>query len=320
MHKYDQNGFLTALGEKIRSLRMASGQSLQQLAQHADLSARFLSEIEAGRGNISVARLARVAEALERPIPYLIPTSQQDRSLRAGVWELLAECTPEEMEELYGWLSARRKKHWPRSIALVGVRGAGKSTIGRQLATRLGIPFVEFDSLIEKAAGISLVELFTLHGENYYRKLQREVMEQLLPASPRVVIAIGGSLVTDPEAWTLVRRHCHTVWLKARARDHWNRVVAQGDIRPMVNNPRAMDELKELLRTREPLYAEAELVVDTSKNSAEESVELIVQKLGLVAETVAAPATGGHQLSLLSRPAGRSSSNRGKSSLPEGIA
>ena len=282
MHKYDQNGFLTALGEKIRSLRMASGQSLQQLAQRADLSARFLSEIEAGRGNISVARLARVAEALERPIPYLIPTSQQDRSLRAGVWELLAECTPEEMEELYGWLSARRKKHWPRSVALVGVRGAGKSTIGRGLAARLGIPFVEFDSLIEKAAGISLVELFTLHGENYYRKLQREVMEQLLPASPRVVIAIGGSLVTDPEAWTLVRRHCHTVWLKARARDHWNRVVAQGDIRPMGNNPSAREELRGLLRVRVPLYGQAELVVDTSKNTVAETVELIIKRLDLV--------------------------------------
>ncbi|MBI4465312.1 MAG: helix-turn-helix domain-containing protein, partial [Acidobacteria bacterium] len=290
VHKHDKDGFLRGLGIRIRNLRLASWQSLQQLAQRSELSPRFLSEIEAGRGNISVARLARIAEALERPIPYLIPPSKQDRSLRAQVWELLEERGAEELEELYGWLSARQKKQRPRSIALVGVRGAGKSTIGRRLAARLGISFIEFDSLIEKAAGISLVELFTLHGENYYRKLQREVMERFLSSSPQVVMATGGSLVTDPEAWAFVRRHCHTVWLKARARDHWSRVAAQGDIRPM-GSPRAMDELKELLRTRGPLYAEAEMVVDTSKHTLEESAEMIVQKLGLALEAAPTPET-----------------------------
>jgi len=282
LHKHEtKEGLLQALGQRIRSLRLAMGRTIQELAQLSELSPRFLSALEAGRGNISVARLARIAEALEQPVQYLIPVLKNDSSLRGRVWELLEQCQPEEIDELYAWLSAHQKKPRPRGIALVGVRGAGKSTIGRLLAGRLGISFVEFDAMIETAAGISLVELFNLHGEGYYRKLEHELMEKFLANSPRAVLATGGSLVTDAETWAMVRRHCHTVWLKAQARDHWSRVVAQGDIRPMGNNPSAMDELKGLLKAREPLYAQAKLVVDTSKYAAGETIELIIKGLGL---------------------------------------
>ena len=279
-HKYESGGFLTELGHKVRALRLASGRSIQELAAQASLSPRFLSQLEAGRGNISVARLARVAEALEQSLHSLIPISKQNVSLRGRVWDLLEGCPVEDLEELHNWLSARQHKRIPHSIALVGVRGAGKSTVGRMLARRLGIPFVELDSMLETEAGISLPELFAIHGESYYRQLEHEVMQKFLATSPRVVLATGGSLVTDRETWAMVRRQCHTVWLKARPKDHWDRVVAQGDIRPMRNNPSAMDELKGMLKSREPLYAQAELVVDTSRHSPREIVDQIVKVLG----------------------------------------
>ena len=274
-----KDGFLKTLGQRIRSLRLAAGWSIERLARRSELSPRFVTEVEAGRGNISIARLVLIAHALELPVQNLIPAAKDDISLRGRIWELLDGCQTKDLEELYAWLSARLRKSLHRSIALVGVRGAGKSTIGKLLASRMGISFVEFDALIEKEAGISLVELFRIHGEDYYRKLEQAVMKRFLSHSPHVVLATGGSLVTDRESWGMVRRECHTIWLKARARDHWNRVVAQGDMRPMVNNPTAMDELKSLLRSREPLYAQSEIVIDTSLHSAQDSMELILKRL-----------------------------------------
>jgi XRE family transcriptional regulator, aerobic/anaerobic benzoate catabolism transcriptional regulator len=278
-HKYESDGFLENLGKKVRTLRLASGRSILELAREADLSPRFLAQLEAGRGNISVARLSRLAEALDESLHSLIPTRKEEVSLRSQVWELVENCPVEDLEELYNWLSRRQKKRIPHSIALVGVRGAGKSTIGKMLARRLGIPFVEVDAMLEKEAGISLVELFSIHGESYYRQLEHAVMQRFLATSPRVVLATGGSLVTDRETWAMVLRQCHTVWLKARPRDHWDRVAAQGDIRPMRNNPSAMDELKAMLKSREPLYSQAELTVDTSKHSPEQSVAMILDGL-----------------------------------------
>src|SRR3990167_926376 len=280
MHKHETAGFLHALGARVRSLRLATGRSLQELARLSELSPRFLSELEAGRGNISVARLARIAAALGQPVQTVIPLPADDVSLRARVWEMVETCDAEDLEQLYAWLAARQRKQFAKSIALVGVRGAGKSTVGKRLAARLGIPFIELDSLIEREAGMSLVEMFTLHGEGYYRRLEREAMEKLLANSPPGVLATGGSLVTHPETWGMVRRQCHTVWLQARAKDHWNRVVAQGDLRPMVNNPAAMEELQALLRAREPLYSQTELVMDTSKHTLEEIVERIAHRFG----------------------------------------
>jgi len=280
-HKFEADGFLKDLGRRVRALRNESGRSIHDLAGQAGLSPRFLSELEAGRGNISVARLLRIAAALERPLQSVIPANKKDVSLRGRVWDLVEDCAGENLDELYKWLSERLHQPIPRSIALVGVRGAGKSTVGRLLARRLGIRFVEFDALLERQSGLNLVQMFTIHGEGYYRQLQHDVMEKFLAASAPAVIASGGSLVTERETWSMVRRQCHTVWLKARAADHWNRVMAQGDIRPMRNNPTAMDELKAMLRAREPLYAQAELTIETWKRSPEKIVELIMSSLEL---------------------------------------
>ena len=278
-HKHEADGFLERLGRRVRMLRVDSGRSIRDLAADAGLSPRFLSELEAGRGNISVARLARIAESLEQPLPTVLPVGKNNTSLRGRVWEMVESAAPEDLEELHRWFLDRGQQPARHSIALVGVRGAGKSTIGKMLARRLGIPFVEFDAILEKEASISLVEMFAMHGESYYRQLQHDVMQRFLATAPRVVLATGGSLVTDRETWGIVRRQCHTVWLRASAKDHWDRVAAQGDVRPL-RNPGAMDELKALLRSREALYSQAELTIDTSRHSPEESVALIQKTFG----------------------------------------
>jgi XRE family aerobic/anaerobic benzoate catabolism transcriptional regulator len=160
-------------------------------------------------------------------------------------------------------------------IALVGLRGAGKSTIGSAVAKRLGIGFVELDVLVEKEANLSLAELFSLHGEGYYKRLAYDQVLRLLARNEPVVVATGGSIVTDAETWQLLKRRSHTVWLKATPDDHWKRVLGQGDTRPMANRASAMAELRSILSIRSPLYAEAAQTVDTSSIRVNEAVRLI---------------------------------------------
>jgi XRE family aerobic/anaerobic benzoate catabolism transcriptional regulator len=206
------------------------------------VSARFLVQLEAGQGNISVRRLADVAQALETTPATLLSTMD---------------------------VSA------PPVIALLGLRGAGKTTIGRKLAKRRRVPFVELDKRIEQAADLSLGELFSLHGEDYYRRLEREVLQDVLAEGKPMVLATGGGLVASPDTLAMLRRSATTVWLRASPEDHWNRVVRQGDRRPMADHPQAMADLRSLLAKREPLYALADHTVDTSPATVERVVELI---------------------------------------------
>jgi XRE family transcriptional regulator, aerobic/anaerobic benzoate catabolism transcriptional regulator len=233
---------LATVGARIRSRREAAGLSRRQLAATANLSERFLAQLEGGQGNISLGRFADVAAALG--------------------------ATPADL--LAGLGDAR-----PEVIALLGLRGAGKSTVGRALAARRGVPFVELDQRIEEAAGMPLGALFELHGEAHYRRLEREVLAALFAAPRAMVLATGGSLVTSPDTYALLRRHARTVWLRARPEDHWDRVVAQGDQRPMAEKPHAFGELRALLAAREPLYAAADQVVDTSTQDVEAVVTAI---------------------------------------------
>ncbi|HET7295352.1 MAG TPA: shikimate kinase [Vicinamibacteria bacterium] len=227
---------LAALGRRVRQLRAERGFSLRELSARAGLSVRFLGQVEAGQGNISVSNLAALASALSTSPAALLS------DLGAG---------------------------GPPVIALLGLRGAGKSTIGRRLARRLRLPFVELDRRVEEAAGLTLGELFALHGEDYYRRLERDALEGLLASGQPVVLATGGGIVNSPETYALLKRRALTIWLRARAQDHWNRVVQQGDRRPMADRPQAMAELRRILAVREPLYAEAAHTVDTSRLDAE---------------------------------------------------
>ncbi|HET9317793.1 MAG TPA: shikimate kinase [Vicinamibacteria bacterium] len=221
---------LAGLGRRVRELRGERGLTLQDLADRADLSTRFLVQVESGEGNISVRKLAGLAEALGTTPAALLAVTTEPQ---------------------------------PPAIALLGLRGAGKTTIGRKLARRLRLPFVELDQRIEQAAGLTLPEIFALHGEAYYRRLERETLERVLDEGP-LVLATGGGLPTSPDTWKLLKRRARTVWLKARPEDHWNRVVQQGDKRPMADNPQAMAELRRLLAAREPLYAQAHCTLDTT--------------------------------------------------------
>jgi XRE family aerobic/anaerobic benzoate catabolism transcriptional regulator len=266
-HNGDRTSLLEAIGAQVRALRVESRLTIKDLAARASLSPRFLSQLEAGEGNISIARLAQVAAALHRPLQALIPPAGDDGSLQAQIWHLLGRCGEDDLRELRRWLMDRTGSAAPRFIALVGLRGAGKSTVGAQLACRLKTEFVELDALVEQAAGMSLGEIFSLHGEEYYRRLERAALSRLLAESRGCVLATGGSLVTDAVSWSLVKRQCLTVWLRATPPEHMTRVLRQGDTRPMKDNPSAMAELKALLARREPLYAQADLTIKTSDKS-----------------------------------------------------
>jgi XRE family aerobic/anaerobic benzoate catabolism transcriptional regulator len=245
---------LHALGADIRARRLASNFTLRALAEATQVSERFLVQLEQGEGNISVARLADVAAALG--------TSSS---------ELLARAEKAE--------TAEKEPADARVVALLGLRGAGKSTVGPRLAKRLDAPFVELDALVAREAGMSLSTIFELHGENYFRNVEREALKKFLDSHERAVIATSGSIVTAKETYALLRRRTSTVWLKARASDHWSRVVAQGDGRPMRDRANAMSELKALLKSRTPLYAQADVTIDTSTLAIDDAVEKVFNQV-----------------------------------------
>jgi XRE family transcriptional regulator, aerobic/anaerobic benzoate catabolism transcriptional regulator len=249
MHYISYVTFLASVGAAVRSQRERRGWSRRELASASGVSERFLAQLETGDGNISLRRFAEVAHALgTTPAALLAPAE--------------APAT-----------------HKP--VALLGVRGAGKSTVGAALARKLGMRFVEVDQEIEDATGLALGDVFTLHGEAYYRRVEREVLTRLLADPVPMVLATGGSIVNDPTSYALLRERAHTIWLRARPEDHWNRVVAQGDQRPMAENPHAFEELRALLAAREKLYARADGTVDTTALT-------VKQVVAAIASTVAA--------------------------------
>ena len=236
---------LHRLAGRVRALRHERGLTVRAVAERADLSPRFVAQLEAGDANIAIGRLAAVADALTVPLA-----------------ELVADAEPHAV------------------IGLLGLRGAGKSTVGPRLARALAIPFVELDAAIEEKAGLDLSTIFTLHGELYYRRLETECLAERVEAARPCVIALSGGIVRNADAWTLVRRHCRTVWLKANPEDHMQRVLDVGDRRPIEGRKNAMAELRTLLASREPHYREAELAIDTSRRTVSQVVGELEVALG----------------------------------------
>ena len=243
-----EQALLAELGRRLRGFRVDCSLTVSELARRSGLSRRYVTEAEAGRANLSLLKLARLAAALRVPLGRLCDVP-------------------------LGLAQGER-------LALVGLRGAGKSSVGRPLALALEVPFVELDERVEQLAGLSLAELFDLRGRDAYRELEREALETVLAEGSRLVLATGGSIVTHEETFARLREACRTLWLKTSPEEHLARVLAQGDRRPVTGHPRAMEELQEILARRTPNYALCDHALDTSGKRVEEVVRESLDLLG----------------------------------------
>lgn len=268
--------FLATLGERARTLRARRGLTRRAVAQAAQVSERHLANLESGTGNASILILLQVAQALQCSIFELLG----DVTTSSPEWLLIRELlsTRNEAElrrvrlqigEMFG--SHGDEKARSNRIALVGLRGAGKSTLGQRLADDLGFPFIELSRDIEKFAGCSISEIHNLYGTNAYRRYERRALEEAIQIYPEVVIATPGGLVSDAATLNQVLTHCFTVWLQAKPEDHLGRVAAQGDMRPMAGSPEALEDLKRILEGRSAFYAKADLTFDTSAQPLDDS-------------------------------------------------
>ncbi len=265
----ERHRFLRDLGERVRSIRARRGMTRKAVSIAAEVSERHLANLEYGEGNVSVLVLLQVAQALQCSLAELVG----DVSTSSPEWLLMREMLAGRDEsslrkariavgEALGTGTAGPTVS--SRIALVGLRGAGKSTLGRMLAEDLGFPFVELSHEIEQFAGCTVPELQSLYGMNAYRRYERRALEETIQLYSEVVIATPGGLVSDPATFNQLLSHCTSVWLQAKPEDHMGRVQAQGDMRPMAGNAEAMEDLKAILATREPFYSKATYKVDTS--------------------------------------------------------
>nr|WP_235823639.1 helix-turn-helix transcriptional regulator [Azohydromonas sediminis] len=275
----EKNPFLVALGERVRALRARRGMTRKQVALAADVSERHLANLEYGVGNASILILLQVAQALQCSLAELIgdvTTSSPEWLLIRELLEGRDEATLHRVRVAIGEMlgTGGAAVHSPR-VALIGLRGAGKSTLGQRLADDLGFPFVELSREIEKFAGCSVAEIQALYGQNAYRRYERRALEEAIQIYPEAVIATPGGIVSDAATFNLLLAHCTTVWLQASPEDHMRRVVAQGDLRPMAASREAMDDLKGILAGRAAFYSKAQFHVDTSAQPLDATFEVL---------------------------------------------
>jgi XRE family transcriptional regulator, aerobic/anaerobic benzoate catabolism transcriptional regulator len=275
------HAYLQQLGARVRSLREQRGFTQRQLAKSCDLSLRFLADVELGRGNISVARLRELAHVLAVPVESLtaegVPASPAFEQSTAFLKNLASTELHEAHKlllEKFGGSNADLRR---ARVALTGLRGAGKSTLGALLAQRLQCPFLELDKQIEQDTGLTLAIIFDLYGQAGYRRMERDALQRILERHPRFVLATGGSIVSDPVTYNRLLSACFTIWLRARPEEHMKRVLGQGDRRPIQQSRQAMRDLRRILRSREALYREADAVVETTGQSVKETVQALVR-------------------------------------------
>jgi XRE family aerobic/anaerobic benzoate catabolism transcriptional regulator len=272
--------FLKRLGEHVRLLRARRGMTRNTLASAAGVSLRYLADLEAGRANASVLLLRQVALALNAPIEEIVSPGDAQSSEFVLLAHALRGLPDARLRlaraALAEFLHPKAQPLRTQRIALIGLRGAGKSTIGRALAARLDVPFVELSKEIEANAGLSVGEIHGLYGQTGYRRYERDCLENVIATYPALVLSAPGSLVAEADTYNLLLGHCLTIWLKASPEEHMARVVAQGDLRPMAGQSEAMADLKRILDGREPFYRQADLTLNTSGASAAESVDALV--------------------------------------------
>ena len=270
---------LASIGRRVREGRERRGMARKILSQNSNVSERYLAHLEAGEANASVLILRSVARALGMPLTELV--DPQESSVEQRLIRRFLDHLPErQLEDVvfrlmrdFGPEAAARK----RRVALVGLRGAGKTTLGSALADALHLPFVELDREIERDAGISLSEVFSLYGQTGYRRIERRCLERVIQGTREIVMAVGGGIVSEPETYNLLLVNCFTVWIKASPAEHMARVVAQGDFRPMQDSAEAMEDLNRILDARDPLYRKADVTVDTVGERPEQSLAKLRQ-------------------------------------------
>lgn len=272
--------FIAMVGERVRMARNRKGISRRQLSELSGVSQRYLAQLEGGDGNVSIALLRKIANSLDFEVEWLVGRDDPWTSDAITLMRLFRQATRDQRARVMEILDpndtgTRRAGR----VALIGLRGAGKSTLGRKTAEKLGVAFVELNQVIEEVAGMPVDEVIALYGQEGYRRLEKQALVNLVATHEQLVLAVAGGIVSEPDTYNYLLRHCHTIWLKAEPEDHMARVRGQGDERPMAGNPAAMDELKSILTSREALYAKAEAMVDTSRASVDDSMDAVIEAI-----------------------------------------
>jgi XRE family aerobic/anaerobic benzoate catabolism transcriptional regulator len=273
-HLKSEARFLADLGSRVRELRARRGMTRKMLSNEADVSERHLAQLESGEGNVSAVLLRRIAVALGASVAELFerdsPNSERNKSIARLLRQLPAHRTDDLLARLRHDFETEEKTRRSR-IALIGLRGAGKSTLGAMLAAENKIPFIELDREVEKEAGMLLSEIFSLYGQSGYRRIESRALQNVLERYEHAVISVGGGVVSENATFDLLLSNCYTVWIKAQPEQHMSRVMAQGDVRAMSDNDEAMEDLRRILEAREPLYAKADFQLDTSRDTVDRS-------------------------------------------------
>ena len=280
--------FLAAIGSEVRRNRAKRGMTRRQLAQASQTSERYLAQIESGVGNPSVSVLRGIAQALDLPCSALLPEAGARTAAFGAILDLLAQVPEGELPALANDIETRLARPGSadraRRIALVGLRGAGKSTLGRMLAQHLGWPFIELDRLVEEDYGASIPDLIEMAGTATFRRHERSALDRIITAHDAAIITTAGGIVANPETYALLLRRTHTIWIKARPEDHMSRVMAQGDFRPMAQNRAAMADLMAILEARRGDYSRAEAEIDTSGDAIEQSFAKLLRTVTALLE------------------------------------
>jgi XRE family aerobic/anaerobic benzoate catabolism transcriptional regulator len=279
-----ETGFLEQLGQRVRTMRALRGMSRKVLAKVSGISERYIAQLESGKGNVSIVLLRRVSHAMGAHLEDIIPTTEP-----APDWpiirDLVRKATASQIAQAKDALSgngASAQRRMSFGIALIGLRGAGKSTLGKILAKKIGWRFVELNKEIEAQNGLSVAEIIALYGQEGFHRMEQAALGQLLSRQELMVLATGGGIVSEPVTFDLVLSSFHTVWLKAEPEEHMARVRRQGDLRPMADDRSAMTELRTILLSREPLYARASAVVDTAGLSVDAAAARLIDAVAPV--------------------------------------
>lgn len=281
----DAAGFLGQVGSKVRLARTRAGMTRKQLSVECGVSERHLAQVETGKGNISIRLLRQIATAVHTPLEQLVREQGEMEEISALI-DRVSKLERYELNELLTqvdqWIVKRTSRQKLGRVALIGLKGAGKSTVGGRTAEQLDMPFIELDHEITRSSGLTIEEIFSMYGEQRYRDLERQCLEEVTSNDSQFILAVAGGIVSNLDTYTLLLNSFHTIWLTAEPEEHMGRVMANGDRRPVDGNPDAMNNLRTLLASRESLYQRAHYRLDTSGKSIPVCCEELHQLIGSI--------------------------------------